>query len=83
MRHLRTALAFGAVTVTFTDDTGAELPTAACSPPAASPPELTSCVAVPAVPADLFVRVAIDPDADCDGACAFNRTSLSVSVAPS
>lgn len=80
---LRTALAFGDVMVEVTDAAGTALPTTACTAPAASPPELTSCLAVPAAPADVYVRMTIDPDADCDGACAFNRTTLSVTVAAS
>lgn len=79
---LRTSLAFGAVEPTFADETGAPVPAATCPPPAASPPNLVTCVSVPAVPADLYVTLAIDADADCGGQCAFNRTALTVTVEP-
>lgn len=80
--NLRYALALAPVRPEVTDAAGAPLPPGECMAFPGNLGDATACAAIDDVPAEVYLHLGLEPDADCDGECPYNRYGVSVVPRP-
>lgn len=75
--NLRYALALAPLRPELTDAEGAPLALGECTAFQGNLGDATACAAIDDVPAEVYLHLALEPGADCDGECPYNRYAVS------